>query len=202
MPEADYRRTLNMVRQKLSELDPELVAAKRGVVCLREQRAVKGKFINRPFTVAWPECQIESEGGAFDLSEEILLIHYLLAPQYAPVQGQWITFKELPGGMVYNPAFTKRAITPLIKDFGNNPAKFKLAAALLEAQELNQGDQGIIVNALPLVPVGLVLWFGDEEFPPNANILFDASASQQLPTEDYAVLASLIVKQLARAVQN
>jgi hypothetical protein len=47
--------------------------------------------------------------------------------------------------------------------------------------------------------VTFVLWGGDDEFPPSGNILFDSSAPQFLPTEDFAVLASLLVAELKRA---
>jgi len=43
------------------------------------------------------------------------------------------------------------------------------------------------------------LWEGDEEFPPSGNILFDASAGSHFATEDFAVLASVVVYALKNA---
>jgi len=41
--------------------------------------------------------------------------------------------------------------------------------------------------------VVLSLWKGDEEFPPEGNVYFDASVSSYLPTEDIAYLAGAVV---------
>ena len=49
------------------------------------------------------------------------------------------------------------------------------------------------VLALPRVPVVLSLWKGDDEFPPEGNVYFDASVSSYLSTEDIAYLAGATV---------
>jgi hypothetical protein len=41
-----------------------------------------------------------------------------------------------------------------------------------------------------------VLWRGDDEFPPNATILFDSSVTDYLSTEDLAVLCERIAQKL------
>jgi hypothetical protein len=58
------------------------------------------------------------------------------------------------------------------------------------------GDAAATYLAFPLVPVTHVLWGGDEEFPPEANILFDDTIPQRLSTEDIAALAGASVYRL------
>jgi hypothetical protein len=48
------------------------------------------------------------------------------------------------------------------------------------------------------VPVAVLLWKGDEEFPGQAGILFDASAHHYLPTEDLAGMGDWLAHQLVR----
>jgi len=48
------------------------------------------------------------------------------------------------------------------------------------------------------VPVAVLLWKGDDEFPGQAGILFDASAHHYLPTEDLAGMGDWLAHQLAR----
>jgi len=55
------------------------------------------------------------------------------------------------------------------------------------------GDIALKVIPLPRVPVVLSLWKGDEEFPPEGNVYFDASVSSYLPTEDIAYIAGAVV---------
>jgi hypothetical protein len=49
------------------------------------------------------------------------------------------------------------------------------------------------------VSLGLVLWKGDEEFPPEGNILFDSSITGYLPVEDIVILAETVVWKLIKA---
>jgi hypothetical protein len=46
---------------------------------------------------------------------------------------------------------------------------------------------------MPKIPVCLILWAGDDEFPPAGNVLFDASISRYLIAEDVAVLSGMVV---------
>jgi hypothetical protein len=87
----------------------------------------------------------------------------------------------------------KRAITPLVSCFGDNPDGFKKVGARIGELMPEPGDMAVKVLALPRVPVVLSLWRGDDEFPPEGNVLFDASVTAYLPTEDIAYLAGSVV---------
>jgi hypothetical protein len=54
----------------------------------------------------------------------------------------------------------------------------------------------VVITALPRVPIAFLLWDGDEELPPDARILFDASVPAYLSTEDAVVLAQQAVFRL------
>jgi hypothetical protein len=55
---------------------------------------------------------------------------------------------------------------------------------------------GMVFQVLPRIEVQLVLWQGDDEFPPEGSVLFDASIQHRLPTEDIAVLSGMLVYKL------
>ena len=55
----------------------------------------------------------------------------------------------------------------------------------------------MVVTALPLVPLALILWKGDDEFPPEGNILFDRSITSIFSAEDVAWLSGMVVYPLA-----
>ena len=58
---------------------------------------------------------------------------------------------------------------------------------------MEQGDLAVRIQALPLIPVALILWRGDDEFSPEGTILFDRTVSKILSAEDIAWLAGMII---------
>ncbi|MFC1957153.1 DUF3786 domain-containing protein [Chloroflexota bacterium] len=68
-------------------------------------------------------------------------------------------------------------------------------------QKADLGDASVAISAFPRVPVTLVLWQGDSEFPPSASIMFDATVTDYLPTEDIIVACEAIVWTLVRSLK-
>ena len=90
----------------------------------------------------------------------------------------------------------KRAVNPLKKTFGQNISGFKKAALELKGKNVEPGDAAFEFTVFPNVPIQLIIWEGDEEFPAEANILFDSSIASILPPEDIAWLSGMLVYRL------
>jgi hypothetical protein len=131
------------------------------------------------------------------IQQQVLILHYLLgacSSGGAPVTGEWIAFQEIPDGRFYLDAFVKRAKSPLVQAFGNAPERLlDLGTLIFDATVFEHGDVSVLVEAFPLVPIVLILWKGDEEFPPEGNLLFDRNISKILSAEDIAWLAGMVV---------
>jgi hypothetical protein len=127
----------------------------------------------------------------------VLLAHYSLANEVAN-KGKLIKFKDLPGGYAYEHAFTKRAVDPITKAFGNNTAELAEAAKLLGGKQLNYGHTSVEIPALEGIPIVYILW-ATPEFPASANLLFDQSASSFLDTETLSSLGELTTYRLLKA---
>lgn len=198
----DYKQALDLGRQALKGRDPNLVADRAGA-SLEEgpgaEAAIRLKVLNRDMRISWPDMAFSYRGsdGEPSIQEQILVLHYLDGAWSSggrPATGQWIAYQEVPDGRFYQDAFAKRAKIPLVRSFGHRPELLlELAVSLYGASPLDQGDLSVVVPALPLVPVALILWRGDEEFPPEGNLLFDRSVTGILSAEDIAWLAGMIV---------
>ncbi|MFA5362733.1 MAG: DUF3786 domain-containing protein [Candidatus Omnitrophota bacterium] len=129
---------------------------------------------------------------------KILILHYLAhkLKGLPELSGEWISFKELTAGENYYPAFRKRAIDPVIKKYGSNPDGLFSALDRIPSRKGKAGDISIIVDVFEKVPVQVVMWRGDEEFVPEANMLFDRNIAGIFETEDIAVLGGFIACQL------
>jgi hypothetical protein len=85
-----------------------------------------------------------------------------------------------------------------LRYFGKEPDLLLNAAGQLGGQKADYGDTAVTINAFSRVPIMMVLWRGDEEFAPQGSVLFDATVSDYLPTEDITVLCETIAWRLIR----
>lgn len=124
----------------------------------------------------------------------ILILHYLAQKlKGLPLlSGEWLSFKELSGVEGYYPAFRKRSIEPIIRKYGSHPDGILAALERLPGKRVDQGDIGIVLEAFEGVPVMVTFWRSDDEFGPEANILFDKSINRIFCTEDIVVLAGFV----------
>lgn len=137
-------------------------------------------------------------GEALDPLTQALVAYYLYTADGMPPANQWIAFTELPDGRFYTQAFqgyTGRELTQL---FGNDVVRFAEAAVALGGTAVTFADAAFRFQALPRVPVLVVCWQGDEDFPPSYKILFDAHTPHYLPTDACAILGSMLTRRLLR----
>lgn len=162
------------------------------------------EYLNQAHQVILPDIDVSLVGGKTEapIKDKILILHYLAQASGVPLSNKLIAFQELPEGASYLPTFAKRAIEPLAKHFGPEPQRLINTAQRLGGQKVDYGDAAVKINGFKLVPVILVLWRGDEEFPPRGNILFDANISDYLSTYDITVLCDAIVWRLVRFLRE
>ncbi len=153
----------------------------------------------RHFAVV-PEEEQVLEGGRTPARDDmaVLVLHYLAGAKATDLTGSLISFRELRGGDVYYSAFERRSIIRLIEAFGRDPERFKAAAKSMAGTRAPVGEIGMVIRALPKVPVTVAIWTGDDEVPASANILFDESIKWHMHTEDVAVLSGLLASELIK----
>ncbi len=192
--------TLEKAIQELAQSDPRTVCLNSAVIFNREEESYILPYLDRKYLVHHHTGEVQpfsSGAAAVSIHLQILFLHYLINARGTPLKNEWITFKELPGGQIYTGPYQKRTLHPLLQNFGAQPEKLVALAQTLGGQHSTFGDYAVTLYPFPRVPLVFVLWAGDEEFPPSANILYDASAADYLPTEDYALLPGLIIWEMA-----
>lgn len=110
----------------------------------------------------------------------LFLVWYLLKTKETPFTGEWISEKDLPGG----PTFFRgpHTIPTLLieKQYGENIDDFKKRCRQLGGTPLDMADAAYVFNMAPRIPVAVLLWKRDDEFPAQAKILFDRSIIEHL----------------------
>ena len=117
------------------------------------------------------------------------ILHYLLHSKESEVTNQWISEKEIPGGDLFF-SVSHEIPTSLISDrYSNDIASFKRRCEKLMGAPLDMADASYRFDITPRIPVAVLFWDGDEEFPPEAKLLFDRSVAGLLAPDIVLALA-------------
>jgi len=204
--EYGYTQAYQLACEQLTKVDDiKQQCRKSGAQYLEidSQKVITLDYLNRRYQVTLHDIDISLADSEEEvpIRDKILILHYLTLAKGTPIANKPITFKELPGGANYFPSFSKRTIKPLVNHFGKEPRRLVDAAGTLGGHKADYGDAAVTINAFPYVPITLVLWRGDEEFAPSGSIIFDATVSHYLSTEDITVLCEIIIWKLVKLLK-
>lgn len=202
----DYKAALALAVAALQQINPKRLEARTGAQFFLEadHDGLVVPYFGQARRITWPEIKVTPVAGQGEipLPEQILILHYLLNASGEPLTGRTIDFRQVPEGGFYFSAFVSRAKKPLLDTFGHDLDLYLKVARSLGGEPQSVGDAAARFFALPRVPITHVLWGGDEEFPPEANILFDETIPRYLPTEDIAALSGASVYRLMGAARQ
>ena len=173
--------------------DPAELSARSGVPY------ADGKFsltlLGRPVTVSWPEMETRftDDGTETASNTRILLGRLLLEGKLEKAKGQLLAYTDMPWGNVYAQQFRGRCILRLAGTYGSSLPAFEEAAARVSGVPAENGDRSFDLPFLPGLTVRLILWEGDDEFRPTAQILFSDNFSAAFQAEDIAVVGDVLL---------
>ena len=197
-----YGTALDRLQALLARHSAADLVERCGVTATGEDGIVL-RCLGRDYAVGLPEGEVRDLAGEqVDEHLAILLLLYLTEARGGPFEGRWIAFEQLSGGAGYSGSFRGRVLGPLLRTFGGDPEALRRSAASLDGTPLDMGDVGVVLPALPRVPVAVVLWRGDDEFAPSANVVFDAGVEGYLDAEAVTVLAELGTRRLIEAARE
>ena len=127
------------------------------------------------------------------LPAQTFLLRYLLGGKEASWEGTWKTFREMPWGELYIQPYTGRVLTRAAFTFGTKLEKFKAACEKMGATPVSHGDAGYCFAFIGNYQMQILVWEGDEEFPPNAQILYSDNFAQGFEAEDRVVAGDLLI---------
>jgi len=204
--EYGYELAYKLACEQLAGLDDiEQQCRKSGAqyLLIDSQKVIIVHYLNQSYQITLPDIRISLTNSKEEvpLRDKILILHYFTQAKGTPTSNKSIAYKELPEGANYFPTFFKRAIKPLLDHFGKQPHLLVDMAAKLGGQKADYGDVAVTINAFNRIPITFILWRGDEEFPPDGNIIFDRNISDYLSTEDINVLCEAIAWKLVKLLR-
>ena len=152
-------------------------------------------LLGRPFAISHPVYTIRALDGGADLPlpTQTFLLRYLLESRNIGWKATWKTFREMPWGELYIKPYTGRVLTRAAFTFGTRLAAFKAAAEKMGATAVNHGDAGYQFNLIGPYQMQILAWEGDDEFPPNAQVLYSDNFEEGFAPEDRVVAGDVLI---------
>lgn len=175
-------------------LDPATVTARlKGVTWDGKEFTLE--LLDRQFAIAHPDYAIRAlDGGKCpNLPTQTFLLRYLLESRDELWGGTWKTFREMPWGEMYIKPYTGRVLTRAAFTFGTRVAAFRAAAEKMGARPLGHGDAGFEFDLVGGYKMQIMVWEGDDEFPPNAQVLYSDNFAPGFAAEDRVVAGDILI---------
>ena len=152
-------------------------------------------LLGREYAISHPDCVIRPlDGGKLPpLPVQTFLLRYLLESKTVAWSGEWKTFREMPWGEMYIKPYTGRVLTRAAFTFGTRVAKFREACEKMGALSLPHGDAGYQFDFVGSYQMRILVWEGDDEFPPNAQILYSDNFADGFAAEDRVVAGDILI---------
>ena len=154
-------------------------------------------LLGKIYTITYPDCVITP---AAPLPTQTFLLRYLLEGREVAPTGSWLTFREMPWGELYIKPYTGRVLTRAAFTFGTRVDAFKKAAQALGGVPVPHGDAGFEFRLIGDYAMRILVWAGDEEFPPNAQVLYSDNFSTGVAAEDRVVAGDLLISHIKAAM--
>ena len=180
--------------EKFRSLDPQEAVSRLPDVKFNGE-AFTVTLLGRSFAISHPDYAIRAldNGPVPPLPTQTFLLRYLLESKNAPWGGTWKTFREMPWGEMYIKPYTGRVLTRAAFTFGTRVNAFRAAAEKMGAVALPHGDAGYQFDLIGGYRMQIMVWEGDEEFPPNAQVIYSDNFAEGFAAEDRVVAGDILI---------
>ncbi|SHO49304.1 DUF3786 domain-containing protein [Desulfopila aestuarii] len=146
-------------------------------------------------------AEVEWQAGSSVLHEyfSLFAVHYLLSAKDIQPAGQWISEKDMAGGATFfrGPhAIPTQLITEKVE---NSCDRFHQLCRDYNGSPLAMADAAAVFSITSRIPVAVLYWAGDDEFPAEAKLLFDKTLPDHFALDIVFALAVGITEELSRS---
>ena len=152
-------------------------------------------LLGREYAISHPDYAIRAtDGGKVPpLPTQTFLLRYLLESKDVSWNGEWKTFREMPWGEMYIKPYTGRVLTRAAYTFSFKLDAFRKDAETMGATAVKHGDAGYLFELVGGYRMQILVWQGDDEFPPNAQILYSDNFAEGFAAEDRVVAGDILI---------
>lgn len=182
-------------RDLLKNFDPFEISEKSQCNFNPKNGTFEIAVLGENYLVHYPGGEVlnERDEDFENYSVKILILRYLMNARGNETHGEWISFKEFPDGPLYYSNFYKRCLQVFAGIGNEKPEALRKYMNAVKGIPIGKGDLSWHFTVMPGVKIAAILWFGDEEFEPEAQILFDKNLTTVFNIKDLAILGDVLI---------
>jgi hypothetical protein len=190
---SEFENLLSSFKETISEMDLAQAARRLGVPYSNGRLSLK--ILGKDFTVT----------ASGEIHTDIHVHGWILGPVFSyitqgkglPPTGQWVPYRELPGGKSRYPLFEQRCEKALKYLADRYTDLFEDMVHLFNGRPVDNhyaSDISLVLSPLPKVPVLICYWKPDDGLESELHVFFDSTAEDNLGIDGvYTLGAGLVV---------
>lgn len=193
----NYKKQLEDWRLKFLTMDPDEICKKLPEICKTDTHLTLWHY-GRQFSINRLDgiISVLSDDRPIDITPQLnIYTLFWYVSSTACLSGEWFPFRDLKSGAPFASAFQNGILTPLAATFSRKLGRLEKSVEALRGSRLSSSV--FLLPAFECMPVKLMFWDEDDEFPAQANLLFDKSATDFIHVESIVTIAAEALYQLA-----
>lgn len=190
----NYKKLLPMLKQ------PDLLENACRMGARIEGETARISCLGREYIISRDDV-LAADAKPSDENLRGVLIFYAVSKGAGGETGEFALLNRLTGMIDGHKGLAKDMFsTLLLREFGEDPARFDEAVTRFAGEKLPQQSRGRHVwrlRVLPVITMQFVLYERDAEFPAEFQIMFDSAAPRFLEFECLAFLTGSVISALA-----
>lgn len=191
---------IDKLQLKMTSLDLEAVAPLIGATVMDDKIIIpslgkdfvldrQGKMTSECHIISWVHAP---------------LLSYVTHETHADITGQWISFREIKGGIEWQQLFTSRCEETLRRLADRNPDLLTDLIALFMGANIEwyQADIALVLHPLPKIPILICYQAPEGDLKSKLTIFFDACCSTNLHIKSLFTLCSGMVQMFAKIAEH
>lgn len=190
---SNYVKVMEKWRQDFMGWDQEALCKKVGIDTY-DAKTIRLSYFGIPHEIDRSTGKITCPGkpGYEPVFDEVMAIYNFLyyAKEGAKNSGEWVHFRDVKSAGIFENAFERQVLQPFAKRFAGRPGDLKAAGDRMGFLPLSYGDVSFQVPAFFCIPLRVIFWDGDEEFPAKINLLYDRNVTMFTHPESVVMLGA------------
>ncbi len=187
--------------QKLAECDFQSSAKRLGLEYV--EGSIQVNFLKREYRITKDGVE-PLDGQPVNVNNRSVLLYYLLSQGTGSPENSFVLFESIPRMNSGLGLQSRLMNSPLERKLGNDYFKFTQAAMRLGGieQDSQPGKHTWQFDVLPKIPLRIIFYEADDEFPASIQIMLDKTAPRFLEFECLAFMIGCFTRALIKTAEH